>query len=241
MDVYSFNTERYGETPINATFVIRMDKLVSLVGQGKTVLDLGCRDGAVGERLLQNQNIVYGVDASQNAVPKAIQKGIKAKVGNLEEGIDFPDDFFDVVLAGEIIEHIFEIDFLLAEVRRVLKNDGYFVLSTPNLASLGRRLMLLVNRNPHIEVSSKQAAGHVRYFVKHTLFELLCSHGFKVSHFTSDVVHLSASGKLRFAKLASLIPTLGASLIVKAQKKAQLSNTPSGSPQTASVPAIIHV
>jgi 2-polyprenyl-3-methyl-5-hydroxy-6-metoxy-1,4-benzoquinol methylase len=218
MDVHSFNTERYAETTVTPGSAIRVGKLVSLVGQGKTVLDLGCLDGAIGEHLLQNQNIVYGVDASENAVPKAVQKGIKAKVGNLEEGLDFPDGFFDVVLAGELIEHIFDIDSLVNEVHRVLKNNGYFVLSTPNLAALGRRLMLLANRNPHIEVSSRNAAGHVRYFVRHTLFELLCSHGFKISHFTSDVINLSASGKLRFVKLASLIPTFGASLIVKAQK-----------------------
>jgi 2-polyprenyl-3-methyl-5-hydroxy-6-metoxy-1,4-benzoquinol methylase len=218
MDVHSFNTERYAETTVTSGSLIRVAKLVSLIGQGKTVLDLGCLDGAIGERLLQNQNVVYGIDASQNAVPKAVQKGIKAKVGNLEERLDFPAAFFDVVLAGELIEHIFDIDSLVNEVHRVLKNNGYFVLSTPNLAALGRRLMLLLNRNPNIEVSSRNAAGHVRYFVKHTLFELLRSHGFKISHFTSDVINLSASGKLRFVKLASLIPTLGASLIVKAQK-----------------------
>jgi 2-polyprenyl-3-methyl-5-hydroxy-6-metoxy-1,4-benzoquinol methylase len=218
MDVHSFNTARYTETAITPGLAIRIGKLVSLVGRGKTVLDLGCLDGTVGEYLIQNQNVVYGVDASQNAVPKAVQKGIQAKIGNLEEGLDFPDAFFDVVLAGELIEHIFDIDLLVNEVHRVLKSNGYFILSTPNLASLGRRLMLLVNRNPHIEVSSKNAAGHVRYFVKHTLFELLCSHGFKISHFTSDVINLSASGSLRLARIVSLIPTLGASLIVKAQK-----------------------
>jgi 2-polyprenyl-3-methyl-5-hydroxy-6-metoxy-1,4-benzoquinol methylase len=219
MDVKSFNTARYSETSLAAGAEIRIGKLVSLVGQGKTVLDLGCLDGTIGERLMKRQNLVYGIDASKEAVPRAIQKGIKAKIGNLEERMDFPDGFFDVVLAGEILEHIFETDFFLNEVHRVLKSNGSFVLSTPNLAALGRRLMLMVNRNPHIEVTSGiNSAGHIRYFVKHSLFELLSSHGFSILQFTSDVVNFNASGGLRSVQLASMFPSLGASLIVKAQK-----------------------
>jgi SAM-dependent methyltransferase len=221
MDVYTFNTKKYTENPtaVTAGWKLRVKKITELVGNNQTVLDLGCFDGTVGKYILDNQNIVYGVDASSVAVPKAIQKGIKAKIGNLEEKLDFPDNFFDVVVAGETIEHIFEIDFFMKEIHRVLKPNGYVVMSTPNLAALGRRLMLLVNINPHIDMSNGTSfGGHIRYFVKHTLFELLNRQGFKITHFTSDVINLNASGKLYLAKLASLIPTIGSTLIVKAQK-----------------------
>jgi len=47
----------------------------------------------------------------------------------------FEDNCFDAVTAFELIEHLFDPDHFLKEVYRVLKPEGTFVLSTPNLAS----------------------------------------------------------------------------------------------------------
>jgi len=103
----------------------------------------------------------------------------------------------------------------------LLKPQGFFVLNTPNLASLGRRLSLLFGLNPIIELSpnKKLSSGHIRYFIKKTLFDLLNKHKFEIIDFKADVVNFSLSGRWHSSLLAKLISTLGRSLIVKCQKK----------------------
>ena len=217
MDPYAFNTRAYPQSRCNEDDV-RLKCVLPLAGTGRTILDLGCLDGTVGELLLRQGNVVYGIDAAAPAVEAAVRRGVQARVGNLEERLDFPDAMFDVVFAGEVLEHIFAVDGLLSEIHRVLKPGGCLVATTPNLAALGRRILLLVNRNPHIEISfaDKDAAGHIRYFIRSTLFDLLDKQGFRVTDYTSDVVNFDATGRIRSRWLARLFPTLGRSLIVRA-------------------------
>jgi SAM-dependent methyltransferase len=57
----------------------------------------------------------------------------EVKVCNLNrEGIPYPSQYFDTVIAGEIIEHLHNPDFLIKECYRVLKKNGILILSTPS-------------------------------------------------------------------------------------------------------------
>jgi len=196
--------------------------MVSLVGTGNRVLDLGCFDGTIGEILIKNGNEVCGIDASKKAVKLAREKGIKAKVGNIEEKFDFEDNFFDVVVSGEIIEHIVDTDFFIDEIRRVLKPNGFLVLSTPNVASLGRRILLFFGKNPYFEASfgfpSYATAGHIRFFTEDLLLSYLKFKKFEIITFTSDIVNFTPSGNISSKLLADIFPSLGRSLIVEAKK-----------------------
>lgn len=216
-----FTQKRYsGPWSANLSDLVRIKILLRLVGIGKKVLDIGCYDGSISV-LYKNEgrNDVEGVDISEHAVELAKQKGIKAQVADLENGLPFPDAFFDVVVAGEVIEHVLNIDFLLDEIKRVLKPRGFIVITTPNLASLGRRILLLFGRNPLIETRwTEGAAGHVRYFIKDSLFELMRVHGFIIDDFCSDIINFDNTGRFFSTKLAKLFPTFGKSLVIKAHK-----------------------
>jgi len=219
IDKISFYGQRYSTVwSFSRVDKVRISIVIKLVGQGKKVLDVGCYNGTISS-LLAHGNEVHGVDLSEKAVELARQKGIEAYVSDAEDKLPFPSAFFDVVFAGEVIEHTFDTDRFLEEIRRVMKPSGSLVLTTPNLASFGRRTMLLIGKNPLIEASFKnEAAGHIRYFVKDSLFDLLKSHGFQIDTFTSDVVNFDNSGKRFSRKLAKLFPTLGKTLIVRGSK-----------------------
>lgn len=221
-----FNEERYTWSvdlnSLNPAHRIRIGRCVELVGVGKKVLDVGCFEGTISKLFLKRGNEVYGLDISPAAVKKARKKGIKAQTGDVEEAWPFEDDTFDLVFAGEIIEHVFDTDGFLQEAKRVLKPHGELVLTTPNLASLGRRLLLFGGQNPHIETGMSHKdddAGHVRYFVKGSLSKLLTRNGFKITRFTSNVVNFTPSGRLSSKFLARIFPTLGSALIVKCRVK----------------------
>jgi 2-polyprenyl-3-methyl-5-hydroxy-6-metoxy-1,4-benzoquinol methylase len=218
MDTYAWSAEAYTNS-IYTEDDIRVKRILPLVGKAGRVLDVGCLDGTIGLALKKLGNEVYGIDASEPGIMEARRRGIDASLANIEEEFPFPDGMFDLVFAGEVIEHIFDIDHLFKEFSRVLKPAGTLVLTTPNLAALGRRLLLLFNRNPHIEITfTGDDAGHIRYFVKSTLFDLLLRHSFLSVQLTSDVVNFNRKGTIRSFQLARLFPPLGRSLIVKARR-----------------------
>ncbi|MFA5792114.1 MAG: class I SAM-dependent methyltransferase [Candidatus Paceibacterota bacterium] len=216
----NFNEQRYADSPLGLPDRERVKIILELVGSGKSVLDVGCGNGEIGKLLIGNNNKVSGLDISETCVKKANKSRVTAVVCDLEtEDVPFKEKF-DVILAAEVIEHIVDTDVFLKKIYKSLKSDGILVLTTPNLASFGRRLLLLVNKNPHMEVSlEKYSAGHSRYFIKATLGWLLEKNGFEVVDFRSDVVNFNSSGTLRSVLLAKLVPTLGKSLILKCIKK----------------------
>ncbi len=196
----------------------RIDAIVRLVGSGRRVLDIGCYSGLISERLAQRNNRVSAIDLSSDAVRRARAKGIDAYEADIEKNpLPFPRHSFEAIVAAEVIEHLFDTDAFLERVKEYLAPAGALVLTTPNLATLGRRLMLLMGKNPLIEVSCRgDAAGHIRYFVKESLFTLLNAHGFTITDFTSDVINFNNRGNLFCVWPAKLLPTWGKSLIVRA-------------------------
>lgn len=200
---------------------VRLEKIIEFVGLDNKVLDIGCYDGTVGSKLIKKGNDVYGIEINQEVIEIAKQKGIKVIAQDIESRFGFENNFFDVVVAAELIEHILDTDFFIEEIKRVLKAGGILVLTTPNIASLGRRLFLLFGKNPYFEASlgypPEAHAGHIRFFTKDLLFGFLKHKGFEILKFTSDVINFDSSGKIASKLFADLFPKLGRSLIVKAR------------------------
>lgn len=191
-------------------------KIVSdMVGECKTILDLGCFAGNVGSIFLEKSNVVYGMDLALNALRTAKRKGLDVILADADEQLPFRANSFDVVFAGELIEHVLDVDFWLKEVKRVTRTDGDIVLTTPNMASLGRRLLLLTGKDPLTNVSWFSGAGHIRYFVKETLVSLLKENGLKIIELKSDIVNFSLKGGLSSVKLAQWFPSIGRGLIAR--------------------------
>ena len=214
-----FNSIRYSnEQPIEFSEQVRVHTAINLIGTGKRVLDIGCWDGSISLLIKNQGNEVYAFENSREGIKKAQQKGIIVKEFNLEER-EWPDFGFkfDAVFAGEIIEHVFDTDLFLQNIKGILKPKGILVLTTPNVAALGRRLMLLLGINPYLETTARpHEAGHIRYFTKADLSSLLKENGFHIDTFCSDIVNFTASGKYYSKLIPQIFPALGRSLIVKA-------------------------
>src|SRR5207244_2224827 len=114
-------------------------------GPGKRVLDLGCRDGALTQAYAAGNELV-GVDADREALGEAEKLGIETRWADLDEPLPFEDASFDVVVAGELMEHLRDPRRLVTEARRVLRPGGTFVASVPNAYRLKNRLRFLLGR-----------------------------------------------------------------------------------------------
>jgi SAM-dependent methyltransferase len=117
------------------------------IGRGSRVLDLGCRSGAFTRHFVAGNEVV-GLDVDRAALARAAELGIETVVADVEEPLPFPDESFDAVVAGELLEHLRFPDALVAEVRRVLRPGGVLVGSVPNAYRLQSRLRFLRGRAP---------------------------------------------------------------------------------------------
>ena len=116
------------------------------IGQGKKVLDLGCRDGELTKYFIKG-NEVLGIDIDRKALELAKQKyGIKTLWLDLNVEFDLPKESFDVVVACEIIEHIYYPEVFLEKIHYILKNDGLFIGSVPNSFRIRNRLKFLFGK-----------------------------------------------------------------------------------------------
>ena len=144
----------------------RIPLIVGAVGRGKRVLDLGCRSGALTRHFLEGNSVV-GLDVDPAALEKAAALGIEPVQANVEEPLPFEDASFDVVVAGELFEHLQFPDVLVREVRRVLRPGGVLAGSVPNAFRVQSRLRFLRGRPPEDDPT------HLRMFSPTALRELL--------------------------------------------------------------------
>jgi 2-polyprenyl-3-methyl-5-hydroxy-6-metoxy-1,4-benzoquinol methylase len=145
----------------------RGPQFAAWIGTGKRVLDLGCRDGVLTQHYVAG-NQVTGVDIDQQALAQAARRlGIPTFWLNLNcEKLPFEQGAFDVVVAGELLEHLADTALLVREARRVLAPEGAFVGSVPNSFHWRARLAYLQGR-------SIEDPTHLQRFSRSTLLKLL--------------------------------------------------------------------
>jgi SAM-dependent methyltransferase len=143
--------KHHRERRASGEFVFVPERVPILVravgGPGRRVLDLGCRSGAVTQHYLPGNEVV-GLDVDLAALRRAAERGIQPMHCNVEEQLPFDNGSFDVVVAGEMLEHVRAPDEVVAEVRRVLRPGGTFAGSVPNAYRFQSRLLFLAGRPP---------------------------------------------------------------------------------------------
>ena len=91
---------------------------------------------------------IVGVDADREALAEAQKLGIETRWADLDDALPFEAGTFDVVVAGELLEHLRDPRRVVSEVLRVLRSGGTFVGSVPNAYRLKNRLRFLTGRKP---------------------------------------------------------------------------------------------
>jgi 2-polyprenyl-6-hydroxyphenyl methylase/3-demethylubiquinone-9 3-methyltransferase len=110
---------------------------------GKDVLDLGCAGGFMAEALDASGAKVTGIDPAERAITaarahaKATGRAIAYDIG-VGEALPYSDTHFDAVVCVDVLEHVDDLDQVLAEVARVLRPGGLFLFDTINRNALAR-------------------------------------------------------------------------------------------------------
>lgn len=186
---FSFHSGRYILDYIS--HYVKLDGL-------KSILDFGCGPGYLLEQLVKMMvsGKCYGLDFSKASIGE-INKKLR-NVPNFGGAIyidklpsSFENNSMDMVISVEVIEHLDDMQLLdmLKEIYRVLKPNGYVVITTPNKEDLG------ANRTVCPECGCIfHRWQHVRSWNISMLKEIMTKHGFKVFH--ANETHFNLSFKV---------------------------------------------
>jgi SAM-dependent methyltransferase len=156
--------------------------LTELVPRGARVLDIGCATGYVAEELrLRRRCTVVGFEADSSAAAVARSRCDRLLVGDVESAYDRSQlrEQFDVVLFGDVLEHLRQPSEVLADVRSRLTQDGVVIASIPNVAVWRARIPLMLGRFEYGD-SGIFDRTHLRFFTRQTALRLACDAGYRV-------------------------------------------------------------
>jgi len=157
--------------------------LVEMVGANKRVLDVGCDTGYLGEALGAFGNQTSGFEVNEVAAAGARERLVRVEVGDLET-TDlvslFGEAGFDVVIFGDVLEHLRDPLQVLRQARRLLAPGGSALISTPNVAHGDVRLALLQGRFNYTKVGILDET-HTRFFTVKSFADFVHDAGFVIA------------------------------------------------------------
>ncbi len=128
-----------------APFLIQAvsDLLADIPDEGKTLLDVSCKEGDVLASLQQRRFALRGTNFEASGPDRG---GVPIDYGvDLRERLPYGDASFDVVLLVEVIEHLSDHQAALGELARILKPGGSLILTTPNVMRLNSRVHFMLS------------------------------------------------------------------------------------------------
>jgi 2-polyprenyl-3-methyl-5-hydroxy-6-metoxy-1,4-benzoquinol methylase len=176
-----------GYVPLNERRHRAHAKLLEAVGTGNRVLDVGCSSGYLARPLAERGNTIVGLELDPEAARAAEEFCELVLVGDVET-MDLPLEpgSFDVVLGGDVIEHLRDPAATLARLRPLLRPGGRVVVSTPNVANWAIRLSLLSGRWRYTDRGILDRS-HTHLFTRATLAETLERAGYRVDRIDFSV------------------------------------------------------
>jgi SAM-dependent methyltransferase len=187
------------------------------------LLDLGCGNGAFAESLSMRNWRCVGMELLANLVRETSRRGIQVVQADAAHPFPVAREQFDVVFAGEILEHQVGDDDFLEECHRVVRPGGLLILTTPNLVSLGNRILMSFGKLPRYAYFE----FHYRIYTLDLLLAKIRHAGFGPIHTWSSHVIISRSSPRRFLArwagglgewLGAVVPRFGEMFVVVSRK-----------------------
>lgn len=166
-------------TPIGDRYEVPVDPLaennahafaLQMVGSDRRVLELGCATGHVTQRLVEAGNTVVGAEFDPDAAAQAAHIAHRVHVVDLDRDriSDVEDEPVDVILAGDVLEHLRDPLAALVDAMTLLAPAGDVVVSVPNAVHGDVRLHVLEGRVEYLDEGLLDRT-HLRWFTRESL------------------------------------------------------------------------
>lgn len=147
---------------------------------GLNFVDYGCGSGKVLKEIskLYPKNTYVGIDVSKSGLIRAKKNFSKGKYFLTSDGEKLPikNKWADLILAADVIEHVYDVDTLLHEFYRILKPGGKIIITTPYHGLIKNLLISIVG----FETVFDPIGPHIRFFTKKSMTNVLNKNDFTI-------------------------------------------------------------
>ncbi len=143
------------------------------------VLDIGCGNGFIAASINKDGFDVIGIDTSEEGI-RIAQKAhpdIRFKVASAYDDLLAVADDVDVIVAADLIEHLYSPRLFIENAFAVLKPGGMLIVATP-YHGYAKNLALSLFNKWDFHHTANWEGGHIKFFSEKTLSELLIGIGF---------------------------------------------------------------
>jgi SAM-dependent methyltransferase len=232
----TFYEKKYAKLELTS-HMLRRIKLTEIAilkyGNKGSILEVGC---GTGDNLYYyvnkfNFNNSYCIEIAPSVEMEIKKKGITPIILDVNENkVPLADSSIDVVIFEEVIEHLYNSDLIISEIKRILKKDGILIVSTPNLSSWINRLVLLFGYQPFSHDVSflggfgrfkfkNQTNSHIKSFTLKAIIDY-------IKYFDFDILEIKGveadgiSGiLLKLDRVFAHIPSIASHIFLVAKKK----------------------
>ena len=155
---------------------------LELVGANKRVLEIGPGGGHMTEALSQRGCKVTSIEADPKLAVRVKSFCERLVVGDIEQldlDCELHDERFDVILLGDVLEHLKDTAKVLVKLKPLLRSSGHLVVSLPNIAHASIRLALHMGEFNYTDAGLLDRT-HLRFFTLNTILDLFRESGYQI-------------------------------------------------------------
>ena len=201
------NRERVMETAREYYKNFRPEMMAFVPARYSKVLEVGCAEGNFSTQL-QADSERWGIEMDKHSAQAARGKLTKVLLGSYDEVVDaIPDDYFDLIICNDVIEHMSDHDWFLTSIRTKLRSSGVLIASLPNVRHIRNLFELLVTKEWRYRSSGILDRTHLRFFTYNSIVRTFREHDFVVE----QIAGINQSKKSVMRLIAGVIWLLTAS------------------------------
>lgn len=159
----------------------RIEMLPFIPQKATKILEIGCGQANFSLQLLREDREIWGLEPNPEAAKVASEKLYKVLTGTVEEKLtEIPDDYFDVIIMNDVIEHLTYPKEVLEQLKPKMAENGVVVSSIPNVRYSKNIFKLIFNKDWKYTESGILDNTHFRFFTKKSIKRMFRETGFEV-------------------------------------------------------------
>lgn len=166
------------------------------------VLDVGCSSGQFSERLRERGHYVVGIDALEH--PDVHTRVDEFHLVDIQDGVPEVGTGYDLIIAGDVIEHVRDPEELLAKLAALLGPGGRLLVSTPNISHWYPRLRMVTGTFDYDRRGILDRT-HLRFFSRGGFMRTVARSGLVIEELRYSGLPLGTRGRGLAARMCTLI------------------------------------
>tara|TARA_R110001632_G_scaffold43376_6_gene110163 strand:+ start:169847 stop:170494 length:648 start_codon:yes stop_codon:yes gene_type:complete len=160
---------------------VRPEMLQFIPVNASKILEVGCGEGKFSAQLIKEGVETWAIEPNDISAKSATEKLFKVVKGTIDEKVsELPDNYFDVIIMNDVIEHLLEPWDDIQKLKSKLKDEGVFVSSIPNVRYAKNLFKVLFHRDWKYTDDRILDITHFRFFTKKSIRRLFEENGYSV-------------------------------------------------------------